>query len=245
MSASPCALATLLWRSTRQALVRGLPEREVLRQIFDIGNRSALLVIGGMMFFGAVMMSHGAYQARKVVGDLSVVGPAYFELMIREFGPTMAGILAAVRAGAAISAEIASMQVNEQVDALQMSAGDPYSDLVMPRVIGGLIALPCLIIGGTLSAVIVSSIVATYVYNADGRAFMDATFIDAGDIAAFMIKSVLYGLFIPLASCSCGLAARGGAGAVGDATTRGVVASSVLVLIVDLGVSGLLQLAGI
>jgi phospholipid/cholesterol/gamma-HCH transport system permease protein len=190
-------------------------------------------------------MSHGAYQARKVIGDLAVVGPAYFELMIREFGPTLAGILAAVRAGAAISAEVGSMQVNEQVDALQMSAGDPYSDLVMPRVLGGLVALPCLVIGGTMAAVLVSSVVATYVYNADGRAFLDATFIDAGDVSAFVMKSLLYGLFIPLSACSCGLAARGGPGAVGAATTKGVVAACVFVLVIDLGVSGILQLAGI
>jgi phospholipid/cholesterol/gamma-HCH transport system permease protein len=229
MAPLPIALALLMARSVRRGLRRGLPRGELVRQLHEIGGRSLLLVVGGMMFFGAVMMAHGAYQARKVIGDLGVVGPAFFELMIREFGPTIAGILAAVRISAAISAELSAMQVTEQLDALRMSAGDPYSDLVLPRVLAGLIALPCLIIVGTMAATLVAAGVATHVYGADGRAFMDPALVDAGDLAAFFGKSFGYGLFIPLAACASGLAARGGPGAVGAATTAGVVDACVLV----------------
>lgn len=240
----PLQMAGLLGRAVRRGLARGLPRGELVRQIHEIGVRSLLLVLGGMGFFGAVLLAHGAYQARKVIGDLAIVGAAYFELMIRELGPTIAGILAAVRVGAAVSAEMASMQVNEQVDALKMSAGDPYSNLVLPRVLAGLIALPCLIICGTVAAVLVSVLVATFVYDADGWAFMDPTFVDASDITAFLAKSFGYGLLIPLASCASGLSARGGPGAVGAATTAGVVHSCVLVLLVDLSVSAVLWMAG-
>jgi phospholipid/cholesterol/gamma-HCH transport system permease protein len=226
-------------------LRRGLPRGELLRQIYDVGNRSLLLVLGGMMFFGAVLMAHGSSQARRVVGDYSVVGPAYFELLLRELGPTFAGILAAVRLGAALSAEMASMQVTEQVDALRMSAGDSLTDLLLPRLLGGLVAIPCLIVAGTTAAAIVSAAVANTFYGADGGAFLDPALVTRGDLVAFVIKTLLYGLWIPAASVWAGWRARGGVAAVGEATTKGVVWASVGVLLIDWAVSALLHLVGL
>ena len=245
MGAGPLELAILLGRSTRRAARRGVPRGEILRQLHEIGFRSLLLVAGGMVFFGAVMTAHGAYQARKVVGDLAVVGPAYFEVLIRELGPTIAGILAAVRIGAAISAEVAAMQVTEQFDALRMSAGDPYSDVAFPRLVAGLVAIPALLAIGTAAATLTTVFVATWAYGADGTSFMDPTFVDPGDIVAFFAKALGYGLVIPLAAVSSGFSARGGPGAVGAATTAGVVSSCMLVLIVDLLISALLFYTGI
>jgi phospholipid/cholesterol/gamma-HCH transport system permease protein len=237
------ALGTV--RALRDGLKRGLPRGELLRQTHEIGNKSLLLVLGGMAFFGAVLMAHGSSQARRVVGDFSVVGPPYFELMLRELGPTFAGILAAVRLGAAISAELASMQVTEQVDALKMSAGDPLSDLVLPRLLGGLVAVPCLIIAGTTTAAVVSALVASYFYAADGGAFLDPALVTRGDLTAFCLKTLLYGLCIPAAAVWAGMRARGGAAAVGEATTKGVVWASVGVLLIDWAVSGLLNSVGL
>ncbi|MGC4113683.1 MAG: ABC transporter permease [Myxococcales bacterium] len=225
----------------RRALRRGMPQGELVRQTYEIGNRSMLLVVGGMMFFGAVLMAHGSVQARRVVGDFSVVGPPYFQLLLRELGPTFAGVLAAVRLGAALSAELASMQVTEQVDALKMSAGDPISDLVLPRLLGGLIAIPCLIVAGTMAAAIVSSVVANVGYAADGGAFLDAALVTRGDLLSFWIKTLLYGVAIPATSVWAGMQARGGAAAVGEATTKGVVWASVSVLVIDWAVSGVLN----
>ncbi|MHB8876220.1 MAG: ABC transporter permease, partial [Myxococcaceae bacterium] len=141
------ALATLgaPWllaaRSLRQAAKTGLSWREVLRQIHEIGNRSGWLVISGLAFFGTVMVAIAHQQARRFTGDITVVGPAYFQLLVREFGPLTAALLAASRAAASSSAELASMTVNEQVEALEMSAGDPLADLVAPRVVAATIAV--------------------------------------------------------------------------------------------------------
>lgn len=245
MAVGPLQLAILLGRSTRRALRRGVPRGEIVRQVHEIGFRSLLLVFGGMVFFGAVMTAHGAYQARKVVGDLSIVGPAYFEVLIRELGPTIAGILAAVRIGAAISAEVAAMQVTEQLDALRLSAGDPYAEVAFPRIVGGLIGVPALLVIGTAAATLTTVVVSTYAYGADGTAFMDPTFVDLGDIFAFFAKALGYGLAIPLAAVQSGFSARGGPGAVGAATTTGVVASCMLVLILDLLISALLFYTGL
>ena len=238
-------LARLWTRALRAGFERGMPRGELARALHEIGFRSLLLVGGGMSFFGAVMLAHGAAQARRVVGDLAVVGPAYFELTLRELGPTLAGLLAAVRVGAAISAELASMEVTEQIDALRMSAGDPLSDLVLPRLLAGVIAFPALIIVGTAASALTGALLATVVYGADGAAFLDASLITRGDIVAFLVKSVGYGLAVPLVSASSGLAARGGPGAIGAATTAGVVASCVAVLVLDLALSGLLFWAGL
>ncbi len=238
-------LARLWPRALRAGLERGMPRRELARALHEIGFRSLLLVGGGMSFFGAVMLAHGAAQARRVVGDLAVVGPAYFELTLRELGPTLAGLLAAVRVGASISAEIASMQVTEQIDALRMSAGDPLSDLVLPRLLAGLIAFPALIVIGTAASALASALLATFVYGADGAAFLDTSLVTRGDILALLAKSVGYGLAVPLVSTASGLAARGGPGAVGAATTSGVVASCVAVLLLDLAISGLLFWVGL
>ncbi len=241
----PAALAVLFGRAARAGLRRGMPHREVLRQIDEMGTKSLLLVAGGMAFFGAAMLVHGAAQARKVVGDLGVVGPAYFELLVRELGPTLAGLLCAVRVAAATSAELASMQVTEQVDALRMSAGDPDSDLVLPRILAGLVAFPALVAVGTAVSALTGALVATYVYAADGRAFLDASLVDRGDVLAFLGKAFGYGLAVPLVSAANGLAASGGPGAVGEATTKGVVGSCLAVLAVDLAVSGALFWAGL
>jgi phospholipid/cholesterol/gamma-HCH transport system permease protein len=126
-----------------------------------------------------------------------------------------------------------------------MSAGDPYSDLVLPRICGGVIGVVCLIVAGTAAAVLVAALSATYLYNADGRAFLDASLIDRGDLTAFFVKAFGYGLGIPLAASASGLAARGGSGAVGAATTSGVVTACVSVLAIDLAVSGVLFWAGL
>lgn len=241
----PAALARLLARSARAGLSRGVPRGEVLRQIHEMGFRSLLLVGGGMAFFGAAMLVHGAAQARKVVGDLAVVGPAYFELLIRELGPTLAGLLCAVRVAAAASAELASMQVTEQIDALRMSSGDPDSDLVFPRILAGLVAFPALIVVGTAITALTGALVATFVYSADGRAFLDASLIDRGDVLAFLAKAAGYGLAVPLVAAASGLSADGGPGAVGEATAKGVVGACLAVLAVDLSVSGVLFWAGL
>jgi len=244
VGAYPVRLAILAGRATRRALRRGMPRGELVRQLHEIGFRSLLLVAGGMVFFGAVMLVHGASQARQVVGDLAVVGPSYFEVMVRELGPTIAGVLAAVRIGAAVSAEVAAMKVTEQLDALRMSAADPYAEVVFPRLLAGFVAIPALIVVGTTCATLSTVFFATYVYGADGTAFMDATYIDLGDVGVFFLKSMGYGLVIPLASIQSGLSAQGGPGAVGAAATSGVVSARMLVLIVDLMISALVFLSG-
>jgi phospholipid/cholesterol/gamma-HCH transport system permease protein len=223
----------LFARSLRQGLKTGVSLREVIVQIHEIGNRSVWLVTSGLAFFGVVMVAIADQQARRFTGNLTVIGPAYFELLVREFGPLTSALLAASRAGASSSAELASMKVHEQIEALEMSSGDPLSDLVAPRVIASAIAVPILCMLGTIAASMAAVSATFLIFRADGLAFIDARFLDRGDVACALIKAILCGLYIPVAASWRGLAARGGAEGIGRAVTRGVVDACMGCLVID------------
>lgn len=236
------APAVMLVRTVRASLRFGVSWRETLLQVHELGGRSVWLITSGMAFFGAVLVTIANSQARRFVGNVAVLGPAYFELLVREFGPIVSALLMASRAGASHAAELATMSVNEQVEALEMSAGDPHADLVAPRVIAGVIGVPLLCLLGTMAATISAVLVGTYVLNVDGSAFMDPRYLDFWDLTAGFLKSAGCGLYIPLAAAVAGLSARGGAEAVGEATTNAVVKASIGCLLIDFTISLAFQL---
>jgi phospholipid/cholesterol/gamma-HCH transport system permease protein len=219
--------------------------KEVLRQLDELGTRSLWLISSGLAFFGAVVVVIAWAQARKYTGNITVVGAAYFQLMVREFAPVTAALLAAARMGAGTSAELASMSVNEQLEAMELSAADPVRELVMPRIIASVIAVPLLTIVGTVSATLSAVAMLNWFYGVDGRSFMDARFVETGDLACAAVKAVLCGIYIPLAASVRGLRAQGGAAAVGEAVTSGVVDACMGVLLIDFLVAAAFLLMGI
>ena len=222
----------LLGLTLTRTLQRGLSLRDVFRQFYETGNRSAALVASGMAFFGVVMVTIANQQAKKFTGNLTIVGPAYFELLVRELGPMLSALLAAARAGAFDTAELASMTVNEQVEALEMSGAEPLSTLVAPKVVASFFAVPILCVFGTLSASLAAVVTANR-FDAIGLAFVDARYIDSADIACGLTKALLSGLYIPAAAAFRGLTAKGGAPGVGNAVTLGVVEACTGCLLID------------
>ncbi len=233
------AQAVLLARTARSTRREGLSFRAVLHQLAELGSESALLVGAGMAFFGTVVVTIAWAQARKYTGTVTVVGPAYFELMIREFAPLFTALLAASRQAAATSAELGAMSVNEQIEALELSAADPLAELVAPRVIASIIALPLLTVIGTLCSTLAAVFTVSVVFGADGRAFMDPALVDVSDVACALIKALACGVYIPIAASLRGLRASGGAGAVGEAVTTAVVEACMGCLLIDFGVAAL------
>jgi phospholipid/cholesterol/gamma-HCH transport system permease protein len=227
----------LLFRTAAAVRRSGLVLRECAVQFVELGTRSSWLVAGGLSFLGAVMVTIAWAQARKYTGNITVVGPAYFELMVREFAPLVAAILCASRAGAGTSAELAAMSVNEQVEALELSAADPLAELIAPRVIASVLAVPLLTLIGLVASSVSAYVTVTWGFGADGRTFLDPRFVDGADIACASIKAVLCGLYIPLATSRRGLLAKGGAQAVGTAVTQGVVDASMGCLLIDFAVT--------
>jgi phospholipid/cholesterol/gamma-HCH transport system permease protein len=236
----------ILFGRTLVAMRRhGVDGRATLKQLVEMGSRSSLLIVSGLAFFGAVMVTIAWAQARKYTGNITVVGPAYFELMVREFSPLLVAVLAASRIGAGTSAELAAMSVNEQVEALELCAADPIAELVTPRLVASLIALPALMVIGAIASTVSASLVVTFVFGADGGAFTDARFIDPSDLVCATSKALLCGAFIPLAAAARGLKAKGGAPAVGEAVTAAVVDASMGCLLIDFVVAAAFLLIGV
>lgn len=234
----------MLWRTVKSVRRRGISWREVLVQLNELGSASSWLVGSGLAFFGAVMVTIAYAQARKYTGNITIVGPAYFQLLVRELAPLTGVLLLAARAGAGTSAELASMSVNEQVEALELSAADPLAELVAPRVIASLIAAPALICIGTVTATLAAVLTVTFAFHADGTTFMDPSFLSRSDVFCAFLKAAVCGLFIPLAASARGLHAKGGAAAVGEAVTAGVVDACMGVLLLDFLIALGFMLAG-
>jgi phospholipid/cholesterol/gamma-HCH transport system permease protein len=217
------AAVLLFWHSLTASRGGKIRWREVMRQLDELGTRSLSLIGSGLGFFGAVVVVIAWAQARRYTGNITVVGSAYFQLMVREFAPITASLLAAARMGAGTSAELASMAVNEQLEAMELSAADPVRELVAPRVIASAIAVPLLTIVGTVAATLSAVAMLIFYYGVDGKSFMDPHFLGKGDVACAFAKAFVCGGYIPLASSVRGLRAQGGAAAVGEAVTAGVV----------------------
>lgn len=239
------APAVLFARTIRALRHEGLKPRATMEQLVEIGSRSTLLIGAGMAFFGMVMVTIAWAQARKYTGNITIVGPAYFELMLREFAPLFVAVLAASRIAASTSAELAAMSVNEQLEALELCAADPIAELVAPRFVASVISLPALMVVGTIASSVSASLVVTLAFGADGSAFTDPRFVDGPDVICALVKAVLCGGFIPLAAASRGLSAQGGAPAVGEAVTAAVVDATMGCLLIDFVVAAAFLLVGV
>ncbi len=239
------AQALLFTRSIKSARREGVAGREVLRHMAELGSQSSLLIGAGLAFFGTVMVTIAYAQARKYTGNITVVGPAYFELILREFAPMLTALLAASRQAASTSAELGAMSVNEQIEALELSAADPLAELVAPRIIASTLTLPLLTVVGTFFATLSAVFTLTFVFGVDGGSFMDPAMVDPGDVACALVKSIVCGAFIPVAASLRGLRAKGGASAVGEAVTTGVVEACMGCLLLDFMVAAVFLIIGV
>ncbi len=239
---APALLFVRTLSATRRS---GFNRREAAAQLAEIGSKSLLLIVSGLAFFGAVLVTIAWAQTRKYTGNITVVGPAYFELMVREFSPLLVAVLAASRIGAATSAELAAMSVNEQLEALELCSADPLAELVTPRLFASVVAVPLLMVVGTVAAAASARFVVTVVFGADGSAFTDASLVGPTDLLCAALKAVLCGGFIPLAAAARGLKAQGGAPAVGEAVTAAVVDASMGCLLIDFVVAAAFLLIGV
>lgn len=224
----------LLWR----ALVRRPPAGAFVTQLVDLLWRTIPLNLAAMAFVGAVVIVDGGQQVQELFGDPSGLGPAVLEMVVRIFGPTFGGVIAATRIGSGIAAELASMKVSEQVDALELSAADVVAELVSARVRAAVVALLGLGTVSIVAAAVTGAYTARVVFGSRPEAFLDTALIDAGDVGVALAKLISYGLVIPVIAARAGLTAVGGAEAVGHATTRGVVWSIVAVIFLELVIGG-------
>jgi phospholipid/cholesterol/gamma-HCH transport system permease protein len=211
-----------------------LERSETVRQLYFLGNRSLPFVAVVLGFTGAILVTQASLQAQRVIGDLSLIGPVFLQLLVREFGPTLVGMMIAARYGAGVAAEIGVMVVTEQVDALRMAGTEPAAYLVAPRVVAGVAGAFALAVLGSLVAFAAGGLAAAKGFGVSRQAYLRLDLVGSADVIIGLVKSIAFGMAVPLVASSCGLRARGGAVGVGLATSRAVIGGSVLVLVLDI-----------
>jgi phospholipid/cholesterol/gamma-HCH transport system permease protein len=218
--------------------VRGRIERRlVLEQMHVIGNRSVFFISTTMGFIGMILVFQSALQALQIVPDLTLLGPTYLEILVRDLAASIGAMMLATRVGAGIAAEIGSMVVTEQVDALRMCSADPIEYLVVPRFVASLIMTLCLLVWGAVMAFLAGMITANVVFDVNYLTFANLALVDHGDVIVGLVKCVAYGAAIPVVSAQRGLTTFGGSEGVGWATTSAVVSSSLAVIVLQFIIS--------
>lgn len=226
----------LLVRDATGLFLRGkVRGRETLSQIVSIGFGSQVVVMITGAFTGAVLAVQ-AYMKFHEIGLGSATGPVVSIAMCRELGPVLAAIMVTGRMGAAMAAEIGTMRVTEQIDALRVMGVDPVEYLVVPRAVAITISMPVLVAEAIILGILAAGVLTVGVFGMPNAWFENQVVAHTGlaDLAVGLIKGAVFGGLIVLISCREGLSARNGAVGVGRATTIAVVNTSLAVLISNL-----------
>lgn len=208
--------------------------RSIVKQMEEVGINSLPVVLVTATFTGMVisLQSWAGFQRFQAT---SFVGSVVALSITRELGPVFAGLMVSGRVGASMAAELGTMKVTEQIDALVTLATNPVKFLVVPRVVASTLVLPVLVIFADLVGILGGYFVSVYLLGANSYVYTDKTYqyLQFRDIYTGLIKAAVFGFLIALISCYNGFIAEGGAEGVGRATTRAVVASSMTVLVSD------------
>ena len=206
--------------------------RNLLRQVVDMGFYS-LPVVGLTTIFAGMVIALQSYSGFATVGAESMVASVVLISVTRELAPVLSALMVAGRIGAAMAAEIGTMRVTEQIDALTTLSTNPFKYLVAPRIWAGLIVMPILVLIGDVIGIFGGYVVGVYKLGFNASNYINATLndLEALDITTGVVKAGVFGFIIALMGCYNGYKSKGGAQGVGTATTNAVVSSSILILI--------------
>lgn len=233
------AIARVAWLTLYYMFARPIRWREVIAQGFQIGNRSLFFICVVLGFLGMILIFQSGYQAMRIIGDLQLLGALYLQMLFREFAPTITALMLATRVGTGIAAEIGSMVVTEQVDALRMNNAEPVHYLVVPRFIATVVMSVVLSSIALVVSYLAGMATGAVIFDINPLTFYNTSFIQWGDLIVFMMKAVAYGIAIPIIAAEAGLSAFGGSEGVGWATTKSVVNASLAVTFLDFVLSGI------
>jgi len=222
----------LLVKVLRGLVRRPFPMKLTLQQMEEVGVRSLPVVLITAIFTGAVLALQ-TFSGFKRFGAEGLVGTVVALSMTRELGPVLASIMVAGRVGSAMAAELGTMRVTEQIDALITLATDPVRYLVVPRFLAGMIMLPFLVVFADLVGIIGGYFVAVNVLGTSSTIYVNRTlqYLEFSDVTIGLLKASVFGMIIALIGCQMGFFTSGGAEGVGRATTKAVVVASILILI--------------
>jgi phospholipid/cholesterol/gamma-HCH transport system permease protein len=227
-------VGTLAIRTVARAFRRPFPFQATMYQVQELGLKSLTIAVITALAVGMVMALQFAFGLSRF-GAKGFVGPVVAISLVRELGPVLTALMVGGRIASGMAAELGSMKVTEQVDAILALGADPICKLVVPRVIATVLILPLLVVmadvlgilGGLLISLVELDVTATYYMNSVLSA------VKMTDFASGVSKSVFFAFFIAIIACYQGLTTAGGTEGVGQSTTRSVVLASTLVLISD------------
>ena len=195
----------------------------------------SLPVVALTAIFSGAVIALQSYTGFARFSATSAVAGVVVLSVVRELGPVLAGLMVAGRVGAAMAAELGTMRVTDQIDALATLSTDPMRYLVTPRLLAGLLALPLLVVVADILGVMGGFIVGAGVLGFAPRVYLSSTFsfMTRADVTVGLAKACVFGFIVALMGCYHGYRSRGGAEGVGNATTSAVVAASILILAFD------------
>jgi phospholipid/cholesterol/gamma-HCH transport system permease protein len=227
-------LGIFSWRVVRAAVMPPFEFRELFRQLDEIGSMSAPLVALAGAAIGAVL-SLEARSSLTRFGAKALLPAAIVYSIIHETGPIITGLIVSGRVGAGIGAELASMKVTEQIDAIEASAVNPYKLLAVTRILACILMLPLLTLAADFSGVLAGWATEAIAEPLSLQQFIDSAFKGANlnTLLPPTFKTAVFGLIIGMISCFQGMRTKGGAAGVGRAATSSVVLSSLFVILAD------------
>lgn len=233
------------WRALVWVFVGGLDRRNwrlLTPQLYEVGNRSVPVILITGLFVGLVLAVQ-AFGQLKAVGLQDRIGVLVNLSVVKELGPVLAGVMLAGRVGGALVAELGTMNVTEQIDALRSMGTDPIRYLVVPRFLACALLTPALVIYCDLMGAFGGYLIAVGLYGVASEPywFFTADAVYFWDMLTGFIKSLFFGAIIALVACYKGFHCRAGAEGVGRACTEAFVASFIAILVIDFFLGVLLQ----
>lgn len=230
---------TLWWIVVGPFKGKAAGRTSIFQQMVFAGVQSLVIVFFISLFTGIVIAMQSAYQLKQL-GAVIYVAPMVSISMARELGPVFTALVVAGRVGSAITAELGTMKVSEQIEALETLALDPVRFLVVPRFLALLVMLPCLTIMSDIMGILGGLIVGVFNLQLNVYRYLSFSFdmLTWKDVWTGLIKSAAFAVAISMISCYVGLKTKGGAEGVGKSTTLSVVTSFIMIVLIDCILTG-------
>jgi len=228
------SIAASIGQTLYYAIHARVDRREVLDQAYDMANRSVFLILWTSVALGLSLVYQAGLQLDRLIGDFSLLGPVYLQMILREFGPTVTALMLTTRIGTGMAAEIAHWQVTEQNDALMLCGIHPAQYHALPRLYASVLATFCCVSMACVVLWVTGFVTAHVAFGVSADLYMRLGDVDWQDLVVACCKTFSFGMAIPMVSFGVARLAYGGTWGVGVSTTQAVVACFMAILGLDL-----------